>query len=467
MTRVTLTALLSAASVLCLPAVAGSVSDPYFASAGSWQQKSLDQWAARAVLAEEPVPLAGSQSVLIALIDTGVDYTHDDFPRGSLWRNEAESVNGRDDDGNGYVDDVIGWDFVGDTNNPMDQSGHGTHLAGIIAACTDNGVGIAGVAPGVRLLPLKAASFAGSARADAVAAAIRYAVAASVDIINLSLARDAATAIEAEAIDEAVRAGVLVIASAGNDARRAAPSGYAGLPGVLAVAASDSSGERAGFSAANVEVDLIAPGVDVLSLRATGTDFINLTGRTNYEAGSAVVGEGYYRASGTSFATAMVTGVAARVAAARSELDGAGLSAVLMASARDVAADGIDQHSGHGAVSLADALRAAPEDFVDLRLTGTGLAEVDGEIVLELLGRAPEDIDAWIELGQVDEGGNASKMRRLADPVSAGPVLARIPLSDLAASNNAERWQFRLLAPSAAGTPHSSTLQVLLPRLQP
>lgn len=454
-------------SLLSLRAISAPASDPYFNSTGSWQQEFLDQWAAHAVLGGQPAVPRGSEAVLIALIDTGVDYAHEDFPRESLWRNANEVINGRDDDDNGYVDDVIGWDFVGHSNNPIDQSGHGTHLAGLIAACTNNGLGIAGIAPGARLLPLKAATFAGSASAEAVAGAVRYAVAAKADIINISLAREIVTSVETLAIADAVEAGVLVIASAGNDASKTAPSGYAGLPGVLAVAASDQNGERAGFSAANVEVDLIAPGVDVLSLRATGTDFIALSSRTDYRPGAAVVGEDYYRASGTSFATALVTGVAARLAAARPELDGAGLSAVLMASARDVATDGIDQLSGHGEVSLAGALTAQPDSFVDLRLTGIGLADADGEVVLELHGRAPADGSAWLELAELDSEGAPGQVQRLPHLVVGGPVLARLSFAELVESSDSHGWQFRLHAANAGGAAQSSAIEVALPRVSP
>lgn len=453
--------------LLSLQASSTPINDPYFDSSGSWQQAFLDQWATHAVLDGAPVAAHGSAEVLIALIDTGVDYAHEDFPRHSLWRNAGETINGRDDDGNGYIDDVIGWDFVGNTNNPVDQSGHGTHLAGLIAACTDNGIGIAGVAPGARLLPLKAASFAGSADATSVVDAIRYAVAANADIINLSLARIGVTDEESSAIAEAVAAGVLVVASAGNDASMRSPSGYAGLPGVLAVAASQDDGQRAGFSAANAEVDLIAPGVDVLSLRAAGTDFIALTDPADYQTGSAVVGDSYYRASGTSFATALVTGVAARVAAARPDLDGRALSAVLMASARDVAAEGIDQHSGYGAVSLANALTTPANDFADLRLTGTGLAEANDEIVLELHGRAPAGSSAWIELAEIDADGVAGEPRRLEGTLNTGPVLARVPLAGLAESADGHRWQFRLVVPNANGRLQSAAIQVALPPARP
>lgn len=422
-------------------------SDPYFTSTGSWQQRYADQWALQALLdGDKPSPVAG-HGVLIALVDTGVDYRHEDFPRHALWRNPGERANGRDDDGNGYVDDLIGWDFVRGSNNPFDQSGHGTHVAGLIAACTGNGVGIAGLAPGVTLMPLKVASFAGQARASAVAEAIDYAREHGADIINLSLGGDTVTDDERLAIAAAVDAGALVVVSAGNDATRTSAFGYAGLPGVLAIGASGLDGERAGFSPAGVHIDLLAPGVELLSLRAASTDFIALTGRQDYTAEAAVVGaaagkEGrYYRASGTSFSTALVSAVAARVKASRPTLKGTELAGVLMASARDLAIDGFDALSGYGAVTLAP--DHPSDDFLDVRLAGLSLLRAGDTVLVDLLGVAPDDGERSLQVAVASMDGNPAAFQSLA-LLPSGQGIARFDLASLPELGAVERWQLRL-----------------------
>ncbi|HPK06103.1 MAG TPA: S8 family serine peptidase, partial [Bacteroidales bacterium] len=96
----------------------------------------------------------GSSSVVIALIDTGVDYSHPDLSS-NIWQNPGEYSNGADDDGNGYIDDIRGWNFVSKNNDPMDDNGHGTHCAGTMAAVGNNGIGVTGVSWNTKIMPLK------------------------------------------------------------------------------------------------------------------------------------------------------------------------------------------------------------------------------------------------------------------------------------------------------------------------
>ena len=213
------------AALLILPfllsaAEAGAASppnDPHYQASGSWGQEFDDQWALKSQRVYADIaPADPENKIIVAVIDTGLDYTHEDLAAEKIWRNPAETKNGRDDDGNGYVDDLIGWNFVDHSNNPWDLSGHGTHIAGVIAACTNNGIGIAGVSSSATIMPLKVANFVGQAQSANVAAAIYYAVDHGARIINLSLGSELVTDLERRAAEYARERDVLIVVSAGN-----------------------------------------------------------------------------------------------------------------------------------------------------------------------------------------------------------------------------------------------------------
>ncbi|MCA9176243.1 MAG: S8 family serine peptidase [Planctomycetales bacterium] len=231
------------------------------------------------------------RGVTVAVIDTGADLANSELAR-RLWRNTGEVPNnGRDDDGNGYVDDVYGWDFVHDDATPQDRNGHGTHVATLLAGNRD-GQGVTGVAYGSRVMVLQGLADDGGGNTRDVAEAIHYAVDQGADIINLSLSGGPSSTLQ-RAIEYAGEHGVLVVAAAGNSSasRAAAPASLSGsLTNVLAVGATDREGDRADFSnLAGGAVQVMAPGV---ALRA------------------AVPG-GYATYSGTSMATPLVSGLAA------------------------------------------------------------------------------------------------------------------------------------------------------------
>jgi subtilisin family serine protease len=239
----------------------------------------------------------GSSQVVIAIIDTGMDFNHPDL-RSRYWRNDDEIPrNGIDDDGNGFIDDVRGWDFADNDNDPSPQgyaAYHGTAVGAIAAAATNNGKGIAGVDWFARLMPIRVINASGWATAADVARGISYAVANGADIINLSLGSTQQTPVVTAAIADANRAGVVVIAARGNEGNTAryypACDDIGGQNTVIGVAALNRTGSRASFSNFGPCTDIAALGEEVLT-----TD----------------LGNGYRRASGTSFAAAFATGAAA------------------------------------------------------------------------------------------------------------------------------------------------------------
>ncbi len=238
----------------------------------------------------------GSNQVVIAVIDGGVAYDHPDL-RDNIWVNTDETLDGLDNDGNGYVDDVRGWDFASNDNDPWDPGGHGTHVAGTIAASGDNGIGITGVCWRARIMPVRFITAAGSGLESDAIAAIDYAVANGAQIINASWGGPDSVQALKEAIADARDAGVLFVAAAGNsnpgvnnDVSPHYPASF-DLDNIIAVAASDPRDFLASFSHYGVtSVDIAAPGVSVLSagLPAGSPLFSDdmESGGSNWSAGS-------------------------------------------------------------------------------------------------------------------------------------------------------------------------------------
>ena len=253
----------------------------------------------------------GNENVVIAVIDTGIDYNHPDLAA-NIWHNPGETAdNGIDDDSNGYVDDVTGWDFVsvpdsyvhededpgpGD-NDPLDRHGHGTNLAGIIAAVGNNGLGISGMTWQCKLMPVRMGyrrtdNTAGCSSSDA-ASAIEYAAENSADVINLAWIFRSGPQVVRDAIEYAYARGAVIVASVGNDDSETIvfPSS---MDEVISVAGSDDKDNRAVWklcqpplpgegSNYGIGIDVAAPGMDILTT-ALGSSYVNVHG-TSASAG--------------------------------------------------------------------------------------------------------------------------------------------------------------------------------------
>jgi subtilisin family serine protease len=253
----------------------------------------------------------GSSNVIIGVIDSGIAYDHPDLTA-NIWKNPGETPNDRiDNDGNGLVDDVFGYDFRSGDNDPMDPLGHGTHVAGTIGAVGNNNSGVTGVMHKVKLMALKASDENGDLPEDAILSAIDYAIKKGALVINASFTRvGKCSKSEYDALSRANAAGVMVLAAAGNqnsdsdkDGNRVFPAGYSvdtspdcgsALPNVISVAAINQTGAKAGFSNFGAgSVQIAAPGVNINS--------------TN--PGTPNAPNDYQFLDGTSQATPHVTGV--------------------------------------------------------------------------------------------------------------------------------------------------------------
>ncbi len=239
----------------------------------------------------------GSTAVVVGIIDSGIDYTHPDLAA-NIWTNPNEIPgNGIDDDHNGYIDDIHGYDFVNNDGDPMDDHSHGTHCAGTIGGVGDNGIGVAGVNWHVRLMALKFLDAGGSGSTDNAIRAVDYATTMGIQLTSNSWGGGGFSQALLDAIRAADTAGISFVAAAGNassdnDTFANYPSNY-DSPNIIAVAATDHNDQLASFSNWGLTtVDLGAPGVDILSTQPGNT---------------------YGLKSGTSMATPHVAGVMALI----------------------------------------------------------------------------------------------------------------------------------------------------------
>ena len=377
--------------------------------------EALDQWyltssaiqPAWRFLRQNGVEPGGSRSVTVAVIDTGVDYTHPDLAA-NMWMNHGEIPgNGIDDDNNGYVDDVYGINTIsdnggadGDEGDPMDDHGHGTHVAGVIAG-VNNTIGIVGVAYNVKIMAVKAGQSTGVFNQSDIAEAILYAYEMGADVINMSFGGSACSIAVQEALQTAYTRSTLV-ASAGNDGQpnektdycSALPNYPAALSYVIGVMSVNNLGVESAFtnwdvSAYNsVEYELYAPGEGILSTLPGGK---------------------YGKMSGTSMAAPVVSGAAALLRSYYMDRDmypSKFISAQLAATSEDTAiCCNPQRHTVDGAshnlpmcLNVYDALTKLPKP--DVSLYDYCLFDSE-EIAEENNGDGVADAGETIEIGAV------------------------------------------------------------------
>ncbi|HEV8571998.1 MAG TPA: S8 family serine peptidase [Actinomycetota bacterium] len=346
--------------------------------------------------------------VIVAIVDSGVDYLHEDLDD-NIWTNPGEIPgNGVDDEGNGFVDDVRGYDFQGnfftsldEDNDPMDALGHGTHVAGIVAA-EDNGIGVIGVAPDATIMPVKVLDDIGAGWDSQIARGIRYAVDNGADVINMSLGGYFFSSVMRDAVEYAHDNSVTVVAAAGNEFFYSIASFPAGYPSVISVAAAEreSLGEAKTWWSNWGNVDFLAPGEEVLSTTPDDT---------------------YQRFSGTSMASPEVAGGVALVKEKYGSL-GVDASPEQLEQALAVTADaryfdGKDEVSGSGFPDLADA--------TDLPLAG---AQV--ELYRDPHLVASDGSEATITLRMLDGNGNPQVGRTGTFSTTEGTLSSESFLTD-------------------------------------
>jgi len=377
--------------------------------------QSGDQWYLDAVNAPAAWDsTTGDTTQIIGIIDTGVDWHHPDLDD-NIWVNKAEldGIPGVDDDGNGFVDDIRGWDFVNNDNDPMDDNSHGTHVAGIAAAEGNNGVGIAGVVWNAKIMSVKVLQSSGRGRSSDLAAGIDYAVQNGATVINMSLGSYGESLTVKHALENAYAYAILV-AAAGNDGyclvQEGIPPGNmypACYPFVLGVQASNLSEVRAGFS--NIDpsgpvefrnqwgynYEMMAPGVTIIS---------------------TIPNSGYRVYNGTSMSAPLVSGAVAILKSANPELSNEKIFAKLIQGSRNGILDIIQSLNVH----LEPNLCIVGHTILDTLPGDDGDGRVDaGEIIQVYLTvkNAGEDVDSvWsrIQLGEFEDASVAKVIKDLS-----------------------------------------------------
>ncbi|CAN7616051.1 S8 family serine peptidase [Bradyrhizobium sp. LjRoot220] len=441
-----------AASAQAQTATLAPPDNQYFVGRGSWGQKYPDQWALQRIGFDASPNSAwrlvrrDAKPVIVAVIDTGLDWNHKNISWDNIWRNPKEIPdNGIDDDGNGFVDDVVGWDFFERGNKPWDHDGHGTFVSGIIAGRWDDKEGVAGINPFVRLMILKGINNFGHSRGSYLAEAITYAADNGARVINLSVGGKHISEVAQAAIDYAYSKGVVIVAAAGNEAADIRTYGVAASDKVITVASTGFDDERAVFSNWG-KVSVAAPGIDVLSLRARRTDIMLGVIGVKYTAGEAYVGpdKRHYRASGTSFSAPLVAGVASLMIANDPNLTNKQVMAIIKSTARDAGTPGVDQYTGYGIVDAVAALKAPKDYFLFAGINRVEVVQQGKAPVVRVRGTADANAlkSAHIEVGA---GETPTSWKRVgAAKKSTGPdaVLGDIPA---AALQGAKIWQIRVV----------------------
>ncbi len=306
--------------------------DPQFSSLwglhNTGQSGGLDDADIDAV---EAWDITTGDSVVVAVIDTGIDYNHPDLAA-NVWVNTSEIPgNGVDDDGNGYIDDIHGYDFFNNDGDPLDDNNHGTHVSGTIAAVGNNGIGIVGVNWNAQVMGLKFLGANGRGDTQSAVSAVAYAIEMGATVINNSWGGSSFSQSLKDAVLDANDAGILFVASAGNnskdnDSAPSYPTSY-DVPNVLSVAAIDRLDAIARFSNFGRDsVDIGAPGVDILS---------------------TITNSRYAAFNGTSMAAPHVSGAAALLLDDNPGLDAISLKALLTGTS--VAIESLASKSVYGA----------------------------------------------------------------------------------------------------------------------
>ncbi|MGC8834061.1 MAG: S8 family serine peptidase [Armatimonadota bacterium] len=301
----------------------------------------------------------GSSDIIIAILDTGIDLTHPEFT-GKL---------------------VAGYNALTQTGSPVDNRGHGTHVAGIAAALTNNGIGVAGVSWGARIMPIKVLDTGGRGSDSTIARGINWAIDNGAKVINLSLGGTSYSNTVYNSVQRARRSGVLLFAAAGNDYLSGNPRLYpAAYDGVVAVGATDNLDRRASYSQTGDYIQFVAPGGDPYGDDdADPNHWITSTWRR-------ASGTAYAMASGTSQSSPIAAGLAALIWSVKPDLSSDEVLEIMRSTAVDLGKPGWDPEYGYGRIDVGAALRAVGGTGTKNEMRAFITAPKPGEFISGIVG---------------------------------------------------------------------------------
>ncbi len=321
----------------------------------------------------------GDMGVIVCVADTGINFDHEEF-QANIWTNPGEIPdNGIDDDNNGFIDDVHGWDGIQHDNDPRDANGHGSHVAGTIAGGLNNGVGIAGMAR-VTIVPFQVFNASGGGTFEAITEAIYYATDNGFHALNYS---GGALGVDVEILRDAVQYawdnGMVMVAAAGNN-NSGTPFYPAAYPGAIAVAATDSGDNRANFSNFGDYIDVAAPGVDILSCGHSGPS-------------------DYFTTSGTSMASPHTTGLVALMHALDPGISNQDVRDLLQQGADDLGDAGFDPLFGWGRINAHTTLQLLLDRTLTISLPDGTPETIEAGVPTHIAVRIDEHNGNTIEAG--------------------------------------------------------------------
>lgn len=369
----------------------------------------------------------GNPNVKVGVIDTGLDFDHPEFD-GQTWINTAEDANGNgtyepwpsnevrnglsgdfdniDGDNNGFVDDVVGFDFVDQPRSPFggdylfedpypqDDNIHGTAVSGVIHAKADNNIGIAGIAPDCKLVVLRAFAATGGGEDDDISRAIIYAADNGVDVLNLSFGDNYPSQMMHEAIKYAYQRGVVLVSSAGNGSgdNLHYPSNYDEVISVSASTYNPTNDFESlwPLSSYGLTVDLCAPGADILTTSILDTSSRGI--------------QRYFRTQGTSFAAPMVAAAAALIISEKGKLSPQQIRGILTSTTDDISDEGWDHFTGAGRLNLFKALRSVGSSRVQITSPGNDSGSALDQVAIKGAVLDPEFLAYHIEYQAGTEG---------------------------------------------------------------